>query len=92
MTSLINNGPSLIQAKIKPLIFVKNLLVCQKKIGKGELTDLVKILLEKPEPGLVRGGDDGPGQAAGVLSPDLRGHGLVPPQPRGRHPLCQAQS
>ena len=27
MTSLINNGPSLIQAKIKPLIFVKNLLV-----------------------------------------------------------------
>ena len=56
------------------------------------MTDLVKIGLEKPEPGLMGRGDDGPGQAAGVLSPDLRGHGLVPPQPRGRHPLCQAQS
>lgn len=56
------------------------------------MTDLVKIGLEKPEPGLVRGGQDGPGQAAGVLAPDFRGHGLVPSQPRGRHPLCQAQS
>ena len=100
MTELINKVSSLIHTKIKLLIFVKKTCFNPKERQRQGawnckclvVTDLVKIRLEKPQPGLVGGGEDGPGQGAGVLTPHLRGHHLVPPQPRGHPPLCQAQS